>query len=132
MNYLSIDLGDKVCWLAYSNQSIIFMLDQIERHKLINHIKKIIKEKNISTIVVWLPYDLYQNNTKQLDKTKKFIKKLNTIFKDIKIDSIDERYTTFESLNILKEISSKKDFIKKNKDSMSAYLILESYLSKKN
>jgi len=132
MNYLSIDLGNKVCWLAYSNQSIIFMLDQVERHKLINHIKKIIKEKNISTIVVWLPYDLYQTNTKQLDKTKKFIKKLNTIFKDIKIDSIDERYTTFESLNILKEMSSKKDFIKKNKDSMSAYLILESYLSRKN
>gem|GEM_PF-5018454 len=29
-------------------------------------------------------------------------------------------------------MSSKKDFIKKNKDSMSAYLILESYLSRKN
>lgn len=131
MNYLWIDLWDKNCWLAYSLEWIIFTLPQVERHTLVNELKKIIKEKNIWTIVVWLPYDLYWKDLNQLDKTKKFIEKLKDIFPEIKIDWIDERFTTFESLNILGSFE-KKSNISSKKDSMSAFLILESYLNKRN
>lgn len=126
MNYLSIDLWDKRCWLAYSNMWFIFMLPFVNRSEIIPKLKKIILEKNISKIIVWLPYDLYNNDLKQLNKTKLFIKKLKEIFKNIEIDEIDERFTTFESLNILNWLS--KNEIENKKDSMSAYLILESYL----
>ena len=37
-------------------------------------------------------------------KTKKFIEKLKIIFPNQKIDSIDERFTSFESDNILKSM----------------------------
>lgn len=131
MNYLWIDLWDKNCWLAYSLEWIVFTLPQVERHTLVNELKKIIKEKNIWTIVVWLPYDLYWKDLNQLDKTKKFIEKLKDIFPEIKIDWIDERFTTFESLNILGSFE-KKSNISSKKDSMSAFLILESYLNKRN
>ncbi|MBW7954212.1 Holliday junction resolvase RuvX [Candidatus Gracilibacteria bacterium] len=126
MNYLSIDLGDKRCGLAYSNMGFIFMLPFVNRSEIIPKLKKIILEKNISKIIVGLPYDLYNNDLKQLNKTKLFIKKLKEIFKNIEIDEIDERFTTFESLNILNGLS--KNEIENKKDSMSAYLILESYL----
>ncbi len=126
MNYLSIDLWDKRCWLAYTNMWIIFMLPFVNRTEITSKLKKIILEKNISKIIVWLPYDLYNSDFKQLNKTKIFINKLKEIFKDIEIEEIDERFTTFESLNILNWLRKKE--IENKKDSLSAYLILESYL----
>lgn len=129
MNYLWIDLWDKLCWISYTNSWIIFTLPSVKRVELVWSIKRLIKEKNISIIVVWLPYDLYGVNTKQLEKTLKFIDKIKIIFPDILIDSIDERFTTYESINILNELWEKDKFSKK--DSLSAYLILDSYINKK-
>ena len=126
MNYLSIDLWDKRCWLAYTNMWIIFMLPFVNRNEIISKLKKIILEKNISKIIVWMPYDLYNNDLRQLNKTKIFITKLKEIFKNLEIEEIDERFTTFESLNILNWLKEKQ--IENKKDSLSAYLILESYL----
>lgn len=128
MNYLGIDLWDKRCWLAYTIEWIILTLPYRERVKLVWEIKKIILEKNISKIIVWIPYDLYWIQNKQLEKTKKFVLKLKNIFPNIDIVEIDERFTTIESINILSEIWEKN--IKNLKDSMSAYLILETYFNK--
>jgi RNase H-fold protein (predicted Holliday junction resolvase) len=47
---------------------------------------------------------LYNNNTKQLEKTKKFKEKLEKIFPTIEVKSVDERYTSFEANNILKTL----------------------------
>lgn len=130
MNYLRIDLWDKSCWIAYTNMWIIFMYKQVWRVSLISELKKIVKEKKIDVIVLWMPYDLYWIENKQLKKTISFKKKLSSIFKDLIIDVIDERFTTFEALKTLKELNIKDK--SKNKDSLSAYFILESYLSKKS
>lgn len=130
MNYLSIDLWDKRCWLAYTNMDFIFMLPYVNRVELISNLKKIIKDKNISKIIIWMPYDLYWKDYNQLEKTKKFTQKLKINFPDIEIIEVDERFTTIESINILKYLWSKN--IQDNKDSMSAYLILETFLNKKN
>ncbi len=130
MNYLSIDLWDKRCWLSYTNMDFIFMLPYVNRVELISNLKKIIKDKNISKIIIWMPYDLYWKDYNQLEKTKKFTQKLKINFPDIEIIEVDERFTTIESINILKDLWSKK--IQDNKDSMSAYLILETFLNKKN
>jgi RNase H-fold protein (predicted Holliday junction resolvase) len=65
-------------------------------------LKKYILEYNIRVIVVGYPYDLYNKDRKQLDKTRRFVEKLGNIFPDIEIEHIDERYTSFEAENILK------------------------------
>jgi RNase H-fold protein (predicted Holliday junction resolvase) len=44
---------------------------------------------------------LYNKDNRQLDRTKKFVEKLKNIFKDIKIETVDERFTSFEEDNIL-------------------------------
>lgn len=132
MNLLWIDLWDKRSWIAYNVEWIIFSLPYVERLNLIKYLKKIVLEKKIEGIVVWLPYDLYNKDTKQLDKTLKFIEKLKLIFPDILIESIDERFTTFESYNILSQLNLTRSEILDKKDWMSAYLILESYINKKN
>jgi putative transcription antitermination factor YqgF len=128
--YIWIDLWDKKCWIAIYLQWIIVPKAVVPRVNLINELKKIIKKYNMEIIVVWLPYDLYWKNLKQLNKTEKFIEKLKNIFPNKKIESIDERFTTFEADNILKEIWWKnKNW---NKDDISASLILENYLNAKN
>jgi len=101
----------------------------ILRPKLINELKKMISEYNISVLVVWLPYDLYNKNLKQLDKTNVFIEKLKNIFPKLTIESIDERFTSFEAGNILDMVWVKNQ--KWKKDDISAALILESYLKQK-
>ncbi len=128
MNYLSIDLWNKRCWIAYTNMWIIFMTESIARTSLISQLKKIIKEKDISKIIIWMPFDLYGKDKTQLERTKKFIWKLKEIFINNEIIEIDERFTTFEAINTLKQ-SWEKDIFSK-KDSMSAFLILETYLNK--
>lgn len=125
--YLAIDLWDKRCWIAISIEKIAVPKEIVSRVSLVNILKKYIKEYNIKVIVVWLPYDLYNNDMKQLDKTKKFIEKLKLIFPEIKIDSIDERFTSFEADSVLKSMwKNNKEW---KKDDISACLILESYLN---
>jgi len=74
---------------------------------------------------------LYGIDTRQLEKTQKFIEKLKNIFPQIEILGEDERFTTFEAYNILETSSTHKKNIKEQKDSLSAFLILESYVNKK-
>jgi putative holliday junction resolvase len=76
----------------------------VERPKIIQELKKIIQERNIKTIIIGLPYDLYDTNKTQLEKTQKFIEKLKNIFSEIEIIGFDERFTTFEAENIQKEL----------------------------
>ena len=80
-------------------------------------------------IVVWLPYDLHWKDLRQLDKTIKFIGKLKEILKNIRIEAIDERFTSFEADTALREMWMKNTRWKK--DDISAGLILESYLNQK-
>jgi len=124
--YLAIDLWDKRCWIAVTVEGIVMPKDIVPRTSLINALKKYISDYKIKVIVVWLPYDLYNIDHKQLDKTKKFIEKLKIIFPDLKIDSIDERFTSFEADSILRTMWIKDT--SGQKDAISASLILESYL----
>lgn len=127
--YLWIDLWDKRCWVAVYIEWIVLPKDIILRVKIIQEIKKIIQDYNIKTIVVWLPYDLYQKEIKQLEKTKKFIEKLKVIFPKLNIEWFDERFTSFEAGNILSAMWILNSDWKK--DAISASLILEGYLKDK-
>jgi len=98
----------------------------VSRVSLINELKKIIKEYGSDTLVIWLPYDLFWKDFKQLDRTNKFIEKLKKIFPDMNIEWVDERFTSFEADRTLDDLGQKNK--KGQKDAISAALILESYL----
>ena len=124
--YLWIDLWDKRCWVALELEWIVIPKWIILRPKLITELRKLIKDYNIKTIVVWLPYDLYWKRLRQLEKTQSFISKLKEIFPNIIVEWIDERFTSFEADYVLDSMWVKwKEW---QKDDISAALILESYL----
>ncbi len=128
--YLSIDLWDKRCWIAVEVEWIIIPKAIVERQKLIRELKKIISEYKIKVIVVWLPYDLHGKKMRQLDKTRNFIEKLKNIFPKLKIEWVDERFTSFEADHTLDLLWVKNK--KWKKDDISAVLIMESYLRQKS
>ncbi len=137
MQALAIDYWDKRCWIAIEIENMAIPKEIVLRTEIINTLKKYFqKYKNIDTIVVWLPYDLYGKDFTQLNKTKEFIRELNNKFwekskeKKYKIIWVDERFTSFEADNILKQLWNKKNYWEK--DAISASLILETYLANKN
>jgi len=119
MEYLCIDLWDKRVGIAYNHGPIAFPLEIITRTNLISYIKKYIKEKpELHHIIVGLPYDLYGKDTKQLEKTQKFIEKLRDIFPDKEVIGHDERFSSFEA---------SRDF-GDHRDDIAAQCILQSYI----
>jgi len=119
MSYIAIDLWDKRCWVAISSQGIAFPKDIVKRTQLISWLKKYLKNsESISHIVVWLPYDLYGIDTKQLDKTTSFIHKLQWTFPEIMVIWHDERFSSFQA----------SEWFKDHRDDIAAQCILQSYL----
>lgn len=127
--YLWLDYWDKRCGVAVFVEWIIIPKEIIPRVKIVEKLKKFIFEYKISVIVVWLPYDLYGKDKKQLEKTEKFIEKLKDIFSEIEIVWFDERFSSFEAENILNMMWEKENIWKK--DAISASIILEDYLKSK-
>lgn len=128
MSALAIDLWEKKVWIAIEINKMAFPKKIVSRIDLVKYLKEFFNlNLEIDTIVVWLPYDLYWKDLKQLNKTNKFIEKLRLIFPEYKIVWVDERFTTFEAQSIWNIFSNKQ----KNIDDISATLILETYLKLK-
>lgn len=125
--FLSIDYWKKRCGLAFEINLIAMPHKIIDTKSVFLEVWKLLIEKKITDIVVWLPYDLYQKDTTRLEIVKNFIVRLKKKFPDIEIHWHDERFSSFEAWNILDELNFKWDK-SKNKDDLSACIILESFL----
>lgn len=119
MKYIAIDLWDKRCGIAISRQGIAFPKEVVKRTEIISWLKKYFSSHwDISHIVVGLPYDLYGTDTRQLDKTQKFIGKLSDIFPDMSVAWHDERFSSFQA----------SEWYDDHRDDIAAQCILQSYL----
>ena len=134
MRYIGLDLGTKTCGIAISDRTntlasflkVVRFKDE-DYKELINEIKKIINDNDITEIVLGLP--------KNMDNSYGFAAKRSMNFKeilekeiDIKINLIDERLTTVEAENILINLDKSRNQRKKIIDGVAAVLILESFL----
>lgn len=118
MNYIAIDLWNKRVWVAIARQNIAFAHSTVARPLIVSHLKKIISTEQVTHIIIWLPYDLYGIDTRQLEKTQKFIQKLTLILPDIIIIWHDERFSSFQA----------SDWFSDHRDDIAAQCILQSYL----
>ena len=124
--YLWLDLWDKRCGIAVEQAGIVFPKETVLRPKLLQTIKKYIFEYKITTIVVWLPYDLYGKQVKQLEKTQEYMKYLEEQFPEIKVEGSDERFSSFQADSIMMEMGEHE-----KRDDIAAAVILETYLEQK-
>ena len=137
MRYLGLDLGSKTLGVAtsdYTNtiatsvKTIFFEEDNYS--SLIEPIRDLIKEYDISKIVLGLPKNMNNTLGQRAEISLDFKKILEDNF-NIEVILEDERLTTVISNNIMikADISRKKR--KKKVDSIAAQLILQSYLDRK-
>ena len=136
MRYLGIDLGSKTVGLAMSDTTLtiastyktIFFKDE-DYNSTINEIKDIIKENNITKIILGLPKNMNNTLGERAEITLKY-KELLEQSTDLPVIMFDERLTSVISNSILIEADMSRKKRKKKVDSIAAKIILQDYLNK--
>lgn len=134
MRKLGIDFGDARIGIAISDPLGIFAsgLETYQRKDLqkdLQHIKDLIKEKDVDTLVVGLPINMDGTSGIRVDKTKEFCEELKKTC-DVRIEYLDERLTTVQAEKMLIEQDVRREDRKKVIDKVAATIILQSYLDK--
>ena len=131
---LGIDYGDVRVGLAISDelnitaQGLDTLVINNSTKKLINHIKSLIKEYGITTIVFGYPKNM---NGTMSDKTKK-VDEIISLLKekvDIEIVKWDERLTTVSAYKTMRKLNISQKTKNTYADKLAATYILEGYLN---
>lgn len=132
---LAVDLGTKRVGFALSDPLKIIstpytMIPFTTENNLINEIRKLVKEKEIETVVIGLPIRENGNEGTACEKAR-IISERIAAYK-ISVILWDERYSSKIAEKILREYGIKHKNSKSKIDSLSASILLESYLQSLN
>lgn len=129
---IAIDFGTKRAGLAVTdNQKLIAnSLTTLHPNDVIPFLKEYSKKEEIECIVIGMPYNL-NNTDNEIEKNiQSFIVNLKTNFPGVKIERMDERFTSKMAQQTILDAGIKK-MERRNKslvDKVSATIILQSYL----
>jgi putative Holliday junction resolvase len=128
---LGIDFGERRIGLALSDPLGITAqglptLDTKKTKDIFAYIENIVKEQNVTKIIVGMPKSMNGTIGSKAREVEKFIREL---IKRTGIDVIpwDERLSSVQSLKVMREMGTKQKH-KEVTDRISATLILQSYL----
>ena len=133
---LGIDYGKKRTGIAVTDplKIIASSFQTIETKLLIDFLRKFVEQNNVDSIVIGLPRQKDHAFSDIENEIQIFISKLKKILPKLKIFRHDERYTSKMAKKIILNVKSKKSLRMKKElvDSISATIILQSYLEKNN
>lgn len=135
MRVLGIDYGDARVGTAITDalgitaQGLRTIFHNGSDRVLLAELDEILKEYEISTIVVGMPLNMDGSRTERVEKTVKFIHKLKCKYNKIKIETVDERLTTVQAHRTMNELDIKSKNKKNIVDTISAVYILETYIN---
>lgn len=132
---LAIDYGNKSVGLAISDETntIAKTLPAIRvrnEKQALAKIKEVILEQKVKRILIGLPLNLKGEDSPQTKKARKFAAELGQGQDNISIELVDERFTSREAARLLREVKINAKKARSQIDSMSAFVMLQSYLSK--
>ncbi len=135
MRLMGIDYGDARVGIALSDPLMIMSqgyktIKNDGTDALYEEIVSIIKEKEVTKIVIGLPKNMDNSQGFRTDATMEFTDKLRS-FTDVEIEFCDERLTTVSAHGFLNEMNVRGKKRKETVDTLSAALILETYMKKK-
>jgi len=131
---LALDFGLKRTGIAISDEAKIFAfgLKTISSAELEKELNMLVLKEKIDTIIIGEPKRLNLENSHITQNVHLLKKRLEELFPSLKIELIDERFTSkMASQTIaMSGLSKKKSQNKELIDEVSATIILQSYLSK--
>ena len=133
---LCFDYGEKRTGIAVSDNSHIIAspFKTILTLDIFNFIKDFLSKEEVFCLVFGLPKNLDNTNSNITDKVIDCVDKIKNTFADIPVYFEDERYTSKMAKNtiLMSGVSKSKRRNKENIDKVSACLILQSFLSRKD
>lgn len=130
---MCLDYGDARIGIAFSDflqltANPYEIYNSVNLQKDIEYISNLAHNNSVELIVVGMPYSLDGQTNDRTDKTQEFGAELEKSSK-LKVVYEDERLSSYEAEEILKEKRVPPKDRKKYLDMLSAAIILESYLS---
>ena len=140
MIYLGLDLGTTTLGIAISDDlNIVHGLENFEFEKgnykkARNHLREVIIKNNVYNLVIGFPIQLDGQIGKRGESVKRFVDDFSKENSDLNLNIYyqDERYSTLEAHELLKNSGLKENKINKIIDMYSAVVILEDFLKKHN
>lgn len=134
MRILGLDLGTKTLGVSVSDLTetiassvTILRFEENKPETVINDLKKIIDEYNISLIVIGLPKNMNNTLGVAVERTRAFEEVLKENF-DIEIKEQDERLSSVTANSVLLKADLSRKKRKEKVDAVAATIILQNYL----
>ncbi|MDR2948040.1 MAG: Holliday junction resolvase RuvX [Dysgonomonas sp.] len=129
---LALDYGTKRTGIAVSDTLKIIAngLTTVPTHTLLDYLKAYMEKENVECIIVGLPKQMNNEYSENMKHIRPFVKKLQSVYPDIRIEYYDERFTSALAQKTILDAGLKKSD-RQNKalvDEVSATIILQSYM----
>jgi len=133
---VAIDYGRKRTGIAVTDPLGIIAspLTTVPTHELLEFLKKYFREENVDCMVVGEPKQMDYSASEAEKYISPFIKQLSKAFPGLKVERVDERFTSLMASQAILEsgISKKERQDKSLVDKVSAAIILQTYLEMKS
>ena len=133
---LAIDYGRKRAGLAVTDpmKMIANGLETIHPKDLLKYLEDYCTREDVESIVVGYPKQMDNTDSEAVEYIRPFVKKLRKQFPSIHVELEDERFTSKMALDTMIQggMKKKQRQNKSNVDRISATIILQSYLERKN
>jgi putative holliday junction resolvase len=133
---MSFDYGTKRVGIAVTDplQIIATGLDTVHPKEIINYLSKYLQAETVELFIVGEPKQMDGTASQSAQHVKGFISLLKRTFPHIPVETADERFTSkMASQTIAQSGFKKSDRRNKSRiDTISATIILQSYLQKKS
>ncbi len=131
---LAVDYGRKRVGLAVTDpgQTIANSLTTIHAHQIWEFLDEYMSKEKVDIIVVGYPKKTNNQPSEAIIYINPFVKKLKEMYPKIKIELVDERFTSQIAFQAMIDggVKKKKRQDKAMVDKISANLILQSYIDK--
>ncbi|HKJ78927.1 MAG TPA: Holliday junction resolvase RuvX [Prolixibacteraceae bacterium] len=132
---LAVDYGRKRVGLAVTDPSQIIAnsLTTVPAHTIWDFLKKYFAKEHVETVVVGYPRQLNNQPSEAVTYINPFLKKFQVKYPDMKLELMDERFTSKMAMQtmIAGGVKKHKRRDKAMVDAISATIILQGYLEQK-
>lgn len=133
---IAIDYGTKRSGVAVTDpaQMIASPMDTVPTHELMSYLDSYFKKEQVGLLVVGHPRQMDYSESESMKQIRFFVAAFKKRFREVDVEWMDERFTSQMALDAMIKGGMKKSKrrVKGEVDRVSAAIILQSFLEKRN